>query len=416
MRIVLLVFCALFFSEYLQAQAPTGELKELEMQLESIEEKKNKILSQIEDVKLADLRRDLNSFGLPAVSADEEVISHSAMSLVYSEEHEQAKWVAHIISPDILTGTVHRTNDFRLDPKVLTGTAVEADYFLKSPKANGEFDYDGFGYDRGHLAPSADFRWSQKALSESYFYSNMSPQLGDFNREIWADLEGTIRGYLSRNPDTQLYVCTGGVLTSDLPVVERGVNKVSIPQQYWKVVIDKKNQRGIGFLMPNKKASYSIEHFAKSIDEIEELTGIDFFEGLPDDIEDKAEGQVDKAPWITGIAKGDVEPVLFSSLPVRHYNTVMAKKLMGNGAKVTVVGRVVSTRYSRKGNVLINLDKQYPNQIFTIFIRKEDIVNFPYDPEKELKGKLLYVTGEIEKMGKTACIYLKKADNLTIMD
>jgi endonuclease G len=417
MRIILLILCALFCNQYLQAQAPIGELRELEMQLEDLEKEKIKILSKIEDVKLDRLREDLNTIGLPAIAADEKVISHSAMSLVYSEKHEQAKWVAHIISPEILTGQVSRTNDFRVDPKILTGSAVEEDYFLKFLQPNGEFKYDGFGYDRGHLAPSADFRWSQKALSESYFYSNMSPQLGDFNREIWAELEGAIRGYLYRNTDTQLYVCTGGVLTDDLPVVERGVNKVSIPQQYWKVVIDKKNQRGIGFLIPNKKANYPIEHFAKSINEIEELTGINFFEGLTDEIEEKVESQTDKAPWITGVAKGDVEPVPSNSLPVRHYNTVMAKKLMGNtGNKVTVVGQAVGGRYSRKGNILINLDKQYPNQIFTIFIRKEDIANFPYDPVKALKGKLLYVSGAVAKMGQTPCIYLKTPENLTIID
>ena len=416
MRIILLAFCVLFSHNSLNAQAPTGELIELQKQLDNLEKKRKGLLGQIEDVKLSVLREDLNTYGLPATLPDEKIISHSAMSLVYSEKHEQAKWVAHIISPEILTGQVTRSNDFRVDPKVLTGTAVEEDYFLKFPQKNGEFKYDGFGYDRGHLAPSADFRWSQKALSESYFYSNMSPQLGGFNREVWADLEGTIRGYLNRNPDTHLYVCTGGVLTDGLPVIERGVNKVSIPQQYWKVVIDRKNKRGIGFLMPNKKTNYPVEHFATSIDEIEELSGIDFFATLSDDEEDKLERQTDKAPWITGIAKGDVEPVSPNTLPVRHYNTVMAKKLMGNGAKVTVVGQVVSTRYSQKGNILINLDKQYPNQIFTVFIRKEDIVNFPYDPEKELKGKLLYITGEVAKMGQTPCIYLKKSDNLTIMD
>jgi len=416
MRIILFAFCALFFNNHLIAQAPTGELIELQKQLDDLEKRRKEILSQIEGVKLSVIREDLNTNGLPALLADEKLISHSAMSLVYSEEHEQAKWVAHIISPEILTGRVNRTNDFRTDPKVLTGTAVEEDYFLKFPQANGEFKYDGFGYDRGHLAPSADFRWSQKALSESYFYSNMSPQLGDFNREIWADLEGTIRGYVARNPDTQLYVCTGGVLTDDLPVVERGVNKVSIPRQYFKVVIDVKNQRGIGFLMPNKKATYPLEHFAKSIDEIEALTGIDFFEGIADDLENKIESQADKKPWISGVAKGDVEPVEFKTLPVRHYNTIMAKKLIGNGNKVTVVGRVVSTRYSQKGNILINLDKQYPNQVFTVFIRKDDIANFPYDPEADLKGKLLYVSGQIAKMGQTPCIYLKKSDNLTIMD
>ena len=112
------------------------------------------------------------------------------MSLVYSEEHEQAKWVAHIISPDIITGNVSRTNDFRPDPHVSTGSTVEEDYFLKYLQPDSSYKYDGYGFDRGHLAPSADFRWSTTALSESYFYSNMSPQRPEFNRGTWAELEG----------------------------------------------------------------------------------------------------------------------------------------------------------------------------------------------------------------------------------
>src|SRR5690606_2430798 len=101
----------------------------------------------------------------------------------------QARWVAHIILPDIIDGQVTRSNDFRVDPMVRSGTAVEADYFLQSQKPDGTIEYDGFGYDRGHLAPSADFRWSESALSESYYYSNMSPQLAEFNRNGWAELE-----------------------------------------------------------------------------------------------------------------------------------------------------------------------------------------------------------------------------------
>ena len=114
------------------------------------------------------IQQDITSFGIPQLEDGETLIVHSCLALVYSEKHEQAKWVAHAITPDIITGRGFRSNDFRPDPKVATGTAVEEDYFLKSPKGNGEFDYDGFGYDRGHLAPSADFRWSEKALSESY--------------------------------------------------------------------------------------------------------------------------------------------------------------------------------------------------------------------------------------------------------
>ena len=92
---------------------------------------------------------------------------------------------------------------------------LKKDFFLKQKKENGKYAYEGFGYDRGHLAPSADFRWSKKALSESYFYSNMSPQVASFNRECWADLEGLIRGYVYENK-RDLIVYTGPVLHEGL--------------------------------------------------------------------------------------------------------------------------------------------------------------------------------------------------------
>ena len=114
------------------------------------------------------------------------MIRHKAFSLAYGEEVEQAIWVMHIISSEIKDGTVGRTNDFRIDTLIQSGSAEEEDYFIKTRNSDGDVEYDGFGYDRGHLAPSADFRWSRSALSESYYYSNMSPQLPGFNREKWA--------------------------------------------------------------------------------------------------------------------------------------------------------------------------------------------------------------------------------------
>jgi len=405
---VLFSFCV-FVST---AQTPAEQLVFLQKDLENIKQKETACLAQIEDIKLQLLRTDLQRFGLPATQPNEEIIHHSALSLVYSEQHEQAKWVAHIISPEIIKGSLFRSNDFRPDPKVRTGTAIEEDYFLKYPNPDGTFRYDGFGYDRGHLAPSADFRWSALAMSESYFYSNMSPQLGDFNREIWANVEGSLRGYLFRNPDTQLYVCTGGVLTNDLPKIERGVNKVSIPQQFYKVVIDKKNRRGIAFLMSNRKLNEPIQNYVVSIDEVEKLTGIDFFAGMPDDLENQAEAGGNVNDWFPSQVFGDVQPVPMNSLPPRHYNTIVAGKIMGKGTQVTVVGTVVSARRSRKGNILINLDRRFPNQIFTVFIRESDVLNFAYDPEKELAGKQIYVTGKVESLGSTATMYIKRGDSI----
>ena len=397
-----------FFITNLCAQSASDRLVGFQKDLETLKAKETNLLQQIEEVKLEIIRADLQQFGLPAVQPGEEVINHSAMSLVYSEQHEQAKWVAHIITPDFITGSLFRSNDFRPDPMVKTGTAVEEDYFLKELKADSTYRYDGFGYDRGHLAPSADFRWSAKAMSESYFYSNMSPQRGTFNRESWADVEGSMRSYLYRNRETQLYVCTGGVLTDDLPVIERGPNKVSIPAQFYKVIIDLKNEKGIAFLMSNRRLSEPLHTYTKSIDEIEKLTGIDFFTGLPDDLEAKIEAQNTAEDWLPVTAFGDVAAVPMSSLPKMHYNTDTAAKIMGKGALVTVVGKAVSARRSRNGNVLINLDKQFPNQTFTIFIKQEHVIDFPYDPEIELPGKMIYVTGEVESLSGKPVMFIER--------
>ncbi len=412
----LLVLLFSFLAGLLYAQNLDSELTALEEKLEANEQRKLSILKAIEDLKLKRIQKNLSETGLPALENGEELITHSALALVYSEAHEQAKWVAHIITPDIIKGSVFRTNDFRVDPKVASGTAVEEDYFLKYLQPDSSYEYDGFGYDRGHLAPSADFRWSQKALSESYFYSNMSPQLPEFNREIWAELENNLRGYIYRHPETQLFVVTGPVLTDELPAVKRSVNKVSIPEKFWKVAVDLTNKKAIGFLIPHVKASYPLESFAVSIDEIEALTGIDFFYQLDDALETSLEQQVEKAVWIPELQQGNVEPIYPPDLPPDHFNTVQAKNWMDSNKEVNICGTAVSTRRSRKGNILINLDKQFPNQIFTAFIRKEHIINFPYDPEQYLKDKMICVKGRVINLGGTPAIFFEDASHLTIME
>ena len=185
-----LVFAFIFTSSICIGQVESPELDKINAQLDSIELVKAELMEQTEGLKLAWIEAQLLVVGLPIDGPTGEIVAHSAMTLSYNETHEQANWVMHVILPDVVSGNISRSNDFRIDPIVTTGTAQEEDYFLKELKSDGEtYKYDGFGYDRGHLAPSADFRWSKKALSESYFYSNMSPQLGDFNRYKWAELE-----------------------------------------------------------------------------------------------------------------------------------------------------------------------------------------------------------------------------------
>ena len=403
-----ILFLFFVFPIFLFSQDLDIQIEQINQQLAELERQKIELQKNMEALKLSRVQRDLQAVGLPS----DNYIMHSAMALEYAEEFEQARWVAHIIVPDVIHGAVSRTNDFREDPKVNTGTAVEADYFLKSLKANGTFEYDGFGYDRGHLAPSADFRWSRRALSESYYYSNMSPQIPEFNREAWAELESLLRGYIYQNPETQLYVVTGGILEEGLPAIERSVNKVRIPKHFFKVALDLKNKTGIAFLMPNQMIQSTLETFALSIDEIEQLSGLDFFPNLPDAEEAALESAFELERWMPEMMGGDVEPVYPPSLKPGYFNTVQAKIHQGNGKKVNICGTVVSTRYSRSGNLWVNVDKQYPNQIFSAYIRKKDLPNFSYQPEQEWINQKVCFSGQVKNMNGTPTINLEKEEQI----
>jgi len=405
MRSLTLLFLLVCSLASVSAQTTAATLAEKEREAADLQARLVTIKAAIEELKLQRVGEDLRAIGRPAGA----VVEHAALHLSYDENHEQARWVAHIIRPEIVDGAVFRSNDFRPDPLVASGTAVEADYFLKYLQPDSSYRYDGFGYDRGHLAPSADFRWSAQALSESYFYSNMSPQRAEFNREGWAEVERVLRGYIYAHPGTQLYVVTGPVLKPGLPAIERSINKVSIPEQYFKVALDLERGRAIGFLMPNAKIDYPLGHYAKTIDEIETLTGLDFFNLAPNQA--SFEAAIDKSIRLPEVAAGNVEPVAAHSLPKGHYNTVMAQGQMGNGREVIVTGTVVSTRYSRSGNLWMNLDRKFPNQVLSVFIRKKDLVNFSFDPQS-LEGKIINVKAKVEDFNGVATMNVAGEDGV----
>lgn len=416
MKLLFTLLCALLLQSPLFAQTITEKLKVAADQLAALDKQRELLGGTVENLKLQKIVEDIQVLGLPALQQQDQLVEHAAMVLAYAEAFEQARWVAHMITQDVTKGTVFRTNDFRIDEKVKTGSAVEEDYFLKKLKADSTFEYDGFGYDRGHLAPSADFRWSKTALSESYYYSNMSPQVAAFNRGSWGELEDAIRGYLYRNTNTALYVVTGPVLTPDLPVVPRAKNKVAVPRQYWKVVLDLTNKKAIGFLMPNEDITKVLGTFAVPINEIEKLTGLNFFNKLPEVLQEELESQRNINDWLPIENNQDVNPLEQETLPRNHFNTIIAQQWMGNNKEVAVCGTVVGARLSRAGNVLINLDKAFPNQVFTVFVKKEDILNFNYDLTEVLKNKVIFVKGKVINQGGTATMYISNQNAISIQD
>ncbi|MFM7566148.1 MAG: DNA/RNA non-specific endonuclease [Flavobacteriales bacterium] len=219
---------------------------------------------------------------IPKLLGSYPVIRHEGYQLQYSEKHEQAVWVAYHLTEEETVKKFNRTDNFIPDPKVSTGSAMASDY------ANS-------GYDRGHLAPAADMGWSERAMSESFYYSNMSPQEPGFNRGIWKKLEEQVRAWAVTY--TSVYIVTGPLLTDGL--VKIGGNGVSVPKYYYKVILDYRGEdsKAIGFLMPNAYSASDLASFAVPIDQVEKETGIDFFPKLPDGLEDKVEKEVCVSCW-----------------------------------------------------------------------------------------------------------------------
>ena len=390
-QFIIFLFVLIFSFSQVSAQELKQKIEDANTEIENYQSKIAILKQEKKQLQLAYIRERLKMYALPKMTNEEELIEHQALMLVYSEQHEQAKWVAHIISTEIANGGVSRTNDFRIDPKIKTGSAVQEDYFYKYEQG-GEVAYNGLGYDRGHLAPSADFRWSKEALSESYFYSNMSPQLGDFNREGWAKLEGMLRAYVYTS-EVDLYVITAPILNDDLKVINEGVNKVSIPEYFYKIAYDIENQKAIAFLAPNKKLEHTLSHYVVSIDSIENITGIDFFHKLPDDIENDIENQTDFMYFVSNLRNIQVEPI--TNLEKNQINTTQLKGHVNSDKKVTVCGTIVATKKHAKGHVFMNMDKTFPNQPLSITIWASNVINFSYEPEIELLNKRVCIKAKI---------------------
>mgnify|MGYP000111215574 CR=1 FL=1 len=381
---------------YAQPGISQSLLDQKKQELENLKEEKQELEKEVENLKLKNIIVSLQDIGYPAGEKSLKILEHQALVVGYDESHKLAQWVFHKLIPDVNFGNVTRSNDFRPDPLLGDQSAVQEDYFVTYDRPDGSKQYDGFGFDRGHLAPSADFRWSATALSESYFYSNMTPQRPGFNRDSWAAVEDVLRGIVYNEPK-EYFVVTGPVLKTGLPVIERGKNKLSIPEYHYKIIVDTSEDkpRGMAFLMPNEECDYPIDYYVVPIDSIEALTGLNFFPGLNPQLEEKIESQSNFSDWKTGKPKGDVAPMRKEKLPEGVINTVEAGYHAGE--EKTVLGKVVSVKYIPSSQTtFLNLDRGFPGQIFTISIWKRGRRNFSYKPEEYLDGKYILVTGTIE--------------------
>lgn len=221
-----------------------------------------------------------DEFDFLPTSTTNDVYYRNTYVFSYSEAHEQSEWVAYYLDSDDIKTTNFDRPFFEQDPLVKTESADWRNY-KKS------------GYDKGHLCPAGDRKETLDEYNETFFTSNISPQEHNFNSGIWNRLEDKVRYWATKN--NGLYVVTGGVLNDNLKTI--GKEKVSVPNYFYKVLLSKEGTKMIGFLVPHKNSDKPLYEFVVSVDEIEKMTGIDFYPNLPDEIENKLESKSDYKDW-----------------------------------------------------------------------------------------------------------------------
>lgn len=177
------------------------------------------------------------------------------------------------------------------------GHAFREDEDVPEPRA----DYDDIregecGYQRGHMCPAGDNKWSYKAQEEAFLMTNICPQDGDLNQRDWKYLEEACREWA--NGFGRIYIVAGPVFFNH-PYRTVGEHKVAVPDAFFKVVLalDTPNPQAIGFLYKNIPGHHNMQYYTRTVDEIEELTGLDFFYQLNDDLENVIENRYDFSKW-----------------------------------------------------------------------------------------------------------------------
>lgn len=209
-------------------------------------------------------------------------LERTAYTVSYNNFYKTPNWVAWELTRQETTGKEERKNKFLPDPD------------LPEPRVE-HADYTRSGYDRGHMAPAADMKWSKKAMQESFYMSNICPQNSKLNRDDWGDLEEACRQWAKKYGT--VYIACGPIYDRAKP--ERiGRHQVAVPDRFFKAVLiyNRKNPIAMGFLFDNKAGHKKLEKYMVTIDSIEKITDLDFFSRLPDDTEQKIESIVPALP------------------------------------------------------------------------------------------------------------------------
>lgn len=226
---------------------------------------------------------DKSLLELPSIKNGDEILVYKGFVVNYNTKRLIPNWVAYELTAEEVEGQVSRSNNFSMDLN------------YKGKQAMRE-DYSNSGWDKGHMAPAADMKWSQDAMYESFYLTNICPQNHELNGKDWQTLEKKCREWATKYG--KVYIVCGPVVYNNR-YGTIGNQKVVIPDSFFKAVLapDGKGFKSIAFVMENTSAKQPLKNSVVSVNDVELLIGYDLFTNLNDKIEEAVESMNDLSHW-----------------------------------------------------------------------------------------------------------------------
>lgn len=229
--------------------------------------------------------RELMKVALPK-NIKSQLKEYEGFTVSFNAETRNPNYSAWELLESETDGTTRRSNRFWMDESI--------------EGCPDKTDYSGSGYDRGHLCPAADQKWSAKGMSDCFSMANMCPQWPGLNSGAWNTLEQKCRLWAQR--DSALIIIAGPIFSPSEKKYLNG-NNIRIPTAFFKVILAPylKEPRAIGFIYPNYTSPGNMNNYAMSVDDVERETGFDFFATLPDELEKRLENTYNLKEWNSAV-------------------------------------------------------------------------------------------------------------------
>lgn len=221
---------------------------------------------------------------LPEIESKDIIVEYMGFTVSYDAVNRIPEWVAYELTDEETTGAAEREG-MRFDP--------DPDLEIRQAEFK---DYSHSGWTRGHMAPAADFKWDHDAMAETFYMTNICPQNEENNKDSWNNLEIKVREWAKEYG--KVYVVSGPIIGDNING-KIGRNKVTVPDAFFKAVLreDGNGWKSAAYIMENSAISQSLNDCIVSVNELEEITGLDFFHLLPDEVEETIESERKYKDW-----------------------------------------------------------------------------------------------------------------------